>query len=199
MSEEVNSEPTDNEFNLIILYQKYRHPIHSYAYRLLGNQEDADDVTQEVFVRACVSWDGLYELHQLSAWLYRIATNLCIDLLRRRKRVSWRPLEQEKPASEEEDSIVWLADPGGIPQVAERELIRMVLEQMPADYAIALVLSAAQGLSYQEVAEVVGLSPNAAATRISRAKKFFAERYQRLCRDGDVVPLSMPEGRHADE
>jgi RNA polymerase sigma-70 factor (ECF subfamily) len=191
----------DDEINLIILYEQFRRPLHSYAYRLLGNQEDADDITQEVFVRACVSWDGLYERQQLSAWLYRIATNLCIDLLRRRKRVFWRSLT--KPAQgelvSEEDNIVWLADPGGIPQVAEREVIRQALEQIPTEYAVALVLSAAQGLSYHEVAAVVGISPNAAATRISRAKKLFAEKYQRLCRDSDAVSMSKPERRRVDE
>lgn len=52
---------TDEARALSVLYEQYKRPIHSYTYRLLGNQEDADDVTQEVFVRACTSWDGLYE------------------------------------------------------------------------------------------------------------------------------------------
>src|SRR5437660_6732410 len=83
---------TSDESDLVRLYEQYRRPIHSYTYRLLGNMEDADDVTQEVFVRACSSWNGLYERERLSAWLYRIATNLCVDQLRRRKRISWWPL-----------------------------------------------------------------------------------------------------------
>src|SRR5918911_3415258 len=77
----------DAGLTLTMLYEQFRRPIHSYVYRLLGNQEDADDITQEVFVRACTSWDGLYERDRLSPWLYRIATNLCVDLLRRRKRI----------------------------------------------------------------------------------------------------------------
>jgi len=146
-------------------------------------------VTQEVFVRACTSWNGLYEREHLSAWLYRIATNLCVDLLRRKKRISWWPLAQrrsDEPSEDvvNEDTSYFLSDSGGIPEIAERELIRMTLASMPEEYAIALVLSAAQGVSYQEVATVVGISPNAAATRISRAKKMFAEQYQRLSKDG---------------
>lgn len=74
------------------LYEHYRRPIHSYAFRLLGSIDDADDITQEVFVRACMSWESLYERDNLSSWLYRIATNLCVDMLRRRKRISWWPL-----------------------------------------------------------------------------------------------------------
>src|SRR5271157_302558 len=75
-----------------MLYEKFKRPIHSYIYRLIGSQDDADDLTQEVFMRAYVAWNDLYDRDNLSPWLYRIATNLCVDLLRRRKRISWWPL-----------------------------------------------------------------------------------------------------------
>jgi RNA polymerase sigma-70 factor (ECF subfamily) len=172
------------------LYEQYRRPIHSYIYRLLGSLEDADDVTQEVFVRACTSWTGLYGREHLSSWLYRIATNLCVDMLRRRKRISWWSLHSryrnDDGSAEEINSALapFLADGGGIPEIAERELIQQTLALLPADYAVVLVLSAAQGIPYQEVAMIVGISPNAAATRISRAKKMFVEQYQRLSKDG---------------
>ena len=175
---------------LIQLYEHYRRPIYSYIYRLLGSLEDADDVTQEVFVRACAAWAGLYERDHLSSWLYRIATNLCVDMLRRRKRISWWPLSpryrNDDGFTEElnADLAPFLADAGGIPEVAERELIQLTLAQLPADYSIVLVLSVAQGIPYQEIATIVGVSPNAAATRISRAKKMFVEQYQRLGKDG---------------
>ncbi len=180
----------DNADALSVLYEQFRRPIHSYIYRLLGNLEDADDVTQEVFVRACIAWDGLYERDRLKAWLYRIATNLCVDLLRRRKRISWWPLTYRNPAGERfeegvsDDGSYLLPDGGGIPEIAEREHIRHALAQMPEEYAVALVLSAAQGIPYQEIATIVGISPNAAATRISRAKRMFVEHYQRLSREG---------------
>ena len=172
------------------LYEQFRRPIHSYIYRLLGNQEDADDVTQEVFVRACTSWNGLYERERLAPWLYRIATNLCVDMLRRRKRISWWSLShryRNDDYSEEganEDTFAFLADSGGIPEIAERDLIRRTLDSLPPEYATVLVLSAAQGVSYQEIATIMGISPNASATRISRAKRMFIEQYQRLNKDG---------------
>ncbi|HKF36068.1 MAG TPA: RNA polymerase sigma factor [Ktedonobacteraceae bacterium] len=169
-----------------MLYEKLRRPIHSYIYRLLGSQEDADDLTQEVFTRAYVSWNDLYDRESLSPWLYRIATNLCVDHLRRRKRISWWPLTRRSRSGEylehtgEEDAPYLPSDSGGIPDVAERDHIQLALANMPQEYAIVLVLSAAQGLPYQEIAVIVGISPNAAATRISRAKRLFAEEYQRL-------------------
>ncbi len=179
-----------DDVSLMQLYDQFRRPIHSYTYRLLGNWEDADDVTQEVFVRACTSWDGLYEREALSAWLYRIATNLCVDLLRRRKRISWwslAPHAHQDSSNEDlfnEDMFPLLADSGGIPEIAERELIRHTLAEMPVEYAAVLVLSAAQGVPYQEIAQIIGISPHAAATRISRAKKMFIQQYQRLSKDG---------------
>lgn len=185
-----SSEGKEQSLDLILLYEKYKRPIHTYVYRLLGSQEDADDLTQEVFMRAFVSWEDLYDHNNLSPWLYRIATNLCVDLLRRRKRISWWPLtrrrtgDQQFESGMEEDASYLPPDSGGIPEVFEREQIRLALASMPEDYAIVLVLSAAQGLPYQDIATIVGISPNAAATRISRAKRMFAEQYGRLDEEG---------------
>ncbi len=178
-------EKKEQPLDLIAVYEKYKRPIHTYVYRLLGSQEDADDVTQEVFVRAFVSWNELYDHENLSPWLYRIATNLCVDLLRRRKRISWWPLVRRTQGApferaSEEDAAYLPPDAGGIPEVFERDHIRLALARMPEDYAVVLILNAAQGLSYQDIANVVGISPNAAATRISRAKRMFAEQYQHL-------------------
>ncbi|MBX5451012.1 MAG: RNA polymerase sigma factor [Thermogemmatispora sp.] len=180
---------SDNALALSRLYEQFSRPIHSYIYHLLGNREDADDMTQEVFIRACLAWDHLHDRENLAAWLYRIATNLCVDLLRRRKRIAWWPLSLSSHQSNHDESSIseefalLLADSGGIPEVIEREHIRAALAAMPFDYAVVLVLSAVQGLPYQEIAAIIGISPNAAATRISRAKKMFIERYIRIGRE----------------
>ena len=171
------------------LYEKFSRPIHTYVYRLLGSQEDADDLTQEVFTRAYMAWNDLYDRDNLSPWLYRIATNLCVDQLRRRKRISWWPLARTRrdgEAGDGRDEDTWHLPPdnGGIPEVGEREHIQRSLANMPHDYAVALVLSAAQGVPYQEIGGILGISPNAAATRISRAKRMFMEVYQRLSDEG---------------
>ncbi|MGH2494127.1 MAG: RNA polymerase sigma factor [Ktedonobacteraceae bacterium] len=171
------------------IYEKFSRPIHSYIYRLLGSQEDADDVTQEVFTRAYIAWNDLYDRDNLSPWLYRIATNLCVDHLRRRKRISWWPLTRDRRDNNtgegrEEDMSYLPPNSGGIPEVGEREHIQRALANMPRDYAVALVLSAAQGVPYQEIGDILGISPNAAATRISRAKRMFMEVYQRFNDEG---------------
>jgi RNA polymerase sigma-70 factor, ECF subfamily len=178
----------DDAHALSALYERFRRPIHSYIYRLLGSQEDADDVTQEVFVRVFTTWDGLYDRDHLSAWLYRIATNLSVDLLRQRKHISWWSLTPHNRGDEHfhgalgDESFFLPPDDGGIPAIAEREHIQLAIANMPEEYAVALILNAARGVPYQEVAAMVGISPSAAATRISRAKKMFVEHYQRVSR-----------------
>jgi RNA polymerase sigma-70 factor (ECF subfamily) len=177
---------SDDAHALSDVYERFRRPIHSYVSRLLNSQEDADDVTQEVFVRLFIAWDGLHDRDHLSAWLYRLATNLSIDLLRRHKRISWWPLawrrmgDQPRESRAEEDDSYLPPDSGGIPEIFEREHMRLALASIPQEYAIVLVLNAAQGVPYQEVAAIIGISPGAAATRISRAKKMFREHYQRI-------------------
>ncbi len=177
---------------LTLLYERFRRPIYTYMYRLLGNQEDAADATQEVFLRACMHWEQLRDRESLGEWLYRVATNLCVDLLRKRKRLSWWPLthhNREDEGDEEEgdeDTLTFLsADHGGILVVAEREHMQLALARLPHDYAVVLVLSVAQGIPYREIASILGLSPGATASRLSRAKKMFVEQYQRISQEND--------------
>ena len=177
---------------LTLLYERFRRPIYTYIYRLLGNQEDAADATQEVFLRACMHWEKLRDRSSLGEWLYRVATNLCIDLLRKRKRLSWWKLPRHNCDDAGDDSeqdqqthASLSADHGGILAVAEREHMQLALARLPHEYAVVLVLSVAQGIPYQEIASILGLSPGATASRLSRAKKLFVEQYQRISQEND--------------
>jgi len=165
------------------LYETFRRRIHAHTYRLLGNQQDADDVTQEVFITAYLSWESLYDRAHLSAWLYQVATNLCIDRLRGRKQRSSR-IDRRTESVTEAEAAYLPSTGGGIPEIAEREHIQRTFAHLPRGYSFPLLLSAA-GVPYWEIASIIGVSPNAAATRLTRAKKLFAEEYQRL--GSDVV------------
>ena len=175
-----------SEAQLAAIYREYSGQIHTYAYHLLGNPEDADDITQEVFIRAYARLGQLRDQTSMRSWLYRIATNLCMDHLRRLSRVK-RIFGLEAPlGGSPSDSE---APPRDIPQpmalaeiesVAERDHIALALKRMPDKYAICLLLHSLQGLSYREIAEVVGVSPGAAAVRLSRARDLFARYYEEL-------------------
>lgn len=185
------AEGSADAHTLSLLYERFRRPIYAYAYRMLGNPDDAADVTQDVFLRAYTAWERLRDHDHLGVWLQQVATHLCIDLLRRRRRLSWYPLARRprqaagrEGRSEEETYSYLPPDSGGIPAIAEREHIHLAFAHMPADYALILVMSAVEGRSYQEIATLLGLEPSVTATRIWRAKKLFVEQYQRLSQDG---------------
>jgi RNA polymerase sigma-70 factor, ECF subfamily len=169
------------------IYAEYSAPLHTYAFRLLGNQEDADDITQDVFIRAHHHLAELRDQARLKPWLYRIATNLCMDQLRKRaraRRILGIPVALY-PSGPEEDTQphVEVAQPGAVEEiegVAERDHIAMALRQIPLKYAAPLVLHGVHGLNYREIAEALGLTPGAAAVRLTRARDLFAKAYEAI-------------------
>jgi RNA polymerase sigma-70 factor (ECF subfamily) len=180
-----------SEAQLAAIYREFSGQIHTYAYHLLGNPEDADDITQEVFIRAYARLGQLRAQASMRSWLYRIATNLCMDHLRRRSRVK-RIFGLEAPlggsgAGPDDPPQRDIAQPmaaAEIDSVAERDHIALALKRMPDKYAVCLLLHSLQGLSYREIADVVGVSPGAAAVRLSRARDLFARYYEELRREG---------------
>lgn len=183
----------DKEAQLTTIFHEYSGPIHSYASRLLGNSEDADDITQEVFIRVHGHLAELRDPARVKSWLYRIATNLCMDQLRRRSRTR-RIFGVAVPLGPDADDSDHappreIANPGGtspIDQVAERDHIAGALRLMPPKYAVCLMLHSAQGLSYREIADIIGVSPGAAAVRLTRARDLFARHYNALRGEGSL-------------
>jgi RNA polymerase sigma-70 factor (ECF subfamily) len=176
---------------LTMVYHAHSGAIHSYAFRLLGNQEDADDVTQEVFIRAHERLDQLRDPDRLRPWLYRIATNLCMDNLRKRtrtRRIFGIPIYLDGGGDEDDGTGPHdVAQPGSanaFDGVAERDHINRALRRMAPKYATCLVLHSAQGLSYREIAEAFGITPGAAAVRLARARDMFARHYDDVRKEG---------------
>jgi RNA polymerase sigma-70 factor (ECF subfamily) len=175
-----------DETLLTTVYRAHSAAIHSYAFRLLGNQEDADDVTQEVFIRAHERIEQLREPERLRPWLYRIATNLCMDSLRKRSRVRrilGIPIHLDGGDDDDDTGPRDVALPGSTAAfdgIAERDHIARALRRMPLKYSTCLVLNSAQGLSYREIAAALGITPGAAAVRLARARDMFGRYYEEL-------------------
>jgi RNA polymerase sigma-70 factor (ECF subfamily) len=186
------AQSASGETYLAQIYTEYSASIHTYASRLVGNQEDADDITQDVFIRAHHHLAELRDAARLKPWLYRIATNLCMDLLRKRarsRRILGIPVALY-PAGSEDDTHphMEIAQPGGtdaIEGVAERDHIAQALRRIPLKYAVPLVLHGVHGLSYREIAEALALTPGAAAVRLTRARDLFAKAYDEI-KGGDA-------------
>lgn len=166
------------------IYEAFHGRIFGLAYRMMGNADDALDVTQEAFISAYQNLDKLAprqtgdspEAIHLSAWLHRIAANKCIDALRRRKRragVDWNIFAQNAPAShqtEEHPEIHALE--------SERSArIQRVLDEMSPNYRLAILLHEYQGMSVREVAQAMGRTESAVKSLLFRAREQFRSLY----------------------
>ncbi|MGO8949350.1 MAG: RNA polymerase sigma factor [Ktedonobacterales bacterium] len=166
-------------------YVQYRAAIHTYAFRLLSNWEDADDVTQEVFIRMHRRQEQLRDAASLRPWLYSIATNLCMDQLCRRastRKVLGIRIAVETSEDADARGILEIADLGSadaIDGLGEREVITRALQHMAPKDA-ACLLGIAQGLRYTEIAHMLGVTPGAAAARLTRARRIFGRFYDAL-------------------
>jgi RNA polymerase sigma-70 factor, ECF subfamily len=150
------------------LFLQYQRPIVNYVYRMLGDDEQAQEVAQDVFVRACAALDRLPGDANHRAWLYRIATNAACDVLRRRRLLSWVALR-------ETDGDTHACDP--LEGMEDQQVIQAVLLRIPASYRAVLILFSVQGYSVREISEMLSISEGAVKTRLSRARERFRKAY----------------------
>lgn len=147
--------------------------IYSLCYRMTGNPDDAADLTQEAFLNA---WRGLAKFggqSSFSTWLYRLAANACIDFLRREKRRGALSMTLED--GEDEDHQADLPDERWSPErELERKNIHEALQEglasLSPEHRQVLLLRETEGLSYQEIAQALGLEEGTVKSRIARAR-----------------------------
>ena len=168
------------------LVTEYEKAVYAIALRMTGNAEDAADMTQETFIKAYNSLQSFRGDSKFSVWLYRIASNVCLDFLRSRSRKPTASLSVEDDEGEETELDI--ADESQSPeQLLERGLtrdaVRRGLEALPPDYRQILLLREIQGLSYEEIADTLSIEVGTVKSRIFRARK-------RLCsfliQDGNI-------------
>lgn len=158
-------------FEQLVLDNQNR--IYSLAVRLVGDREEAFDLAQEAFVKA---WQGLPAFQgesSFATWIYRLATNVCIDYLRKQKRR--RQVESEVSLDDEELSWTepadWSQDPHRQLERSEQgRALARGLEALPEQQRQILVLRELSGLSYQEIAEKLNLDLGTVKSRIARAR-----------------------------
>lgn len=168
------------------LIERYADGVYRTAYRLLQNQHDAEDAMQEAFLSVYLHIGDFKGNAKLSSWLYRVATNKALDLLRKRSRKTEAATEALEDLGE--DAGEWIPDAAAVlpEDWAERQEINAViaegLERLSPGLRAAFVLFEMEGLRMEEVAEVLEISPSAAKVRVHRARqalrKFLAERLQ---------------------
>jgi RNA polymerase sigma-70 factor, ECF subfamily len=165
------------------IVDRYRNSITNYLYRFLNDYEEAVDLAQETFVRVYFALDRYHTQFAFSTYIYRIATNLAISEIRRRKRrklMSLTGLFQN-----EEDSGVEFQPPDTrILQDAElvdgerNKVIARAIASLPEKYRVPVILRDIEGKSYDEIAEIMELGLGTTKSRISRGRGLLKEKLQ---------------------
>src|SRR5579884_794768 len=161
------------------IFTRFQTPITNFVYRLVGNREQAYDLSQDVFVKAyrALASGTTIQAAALSSWLYRIASNTATDALRRKRLINWLPLSLFN-----EDRGVGAGMPGAETpsqqRLADREVVERVLRRLPEKYAACLLLYEHEGFSCAEIAEVLKVTPSAVKMRLMRARERFIALYK---------------------
>lgn len=138
---------------------------------MLGSTAEAEDAAQQAFVKAWRSLDAFAGGSAFSTWVYRIASNQCLDLLRQRARARTDSLDEL--VEREGEGVARLLGSGAAPGAAleAKDLAARILGTLPEEQRLALVLCETQGLTYQEIAEVLECSVDSVKARLRRARE----------------------------
>ena len=151
------------------LVESYQRPVYNLCYRLLGNTSEAEEATQETFLRAYAKRSSHDPSRPMRTWLFSIAHHYCIDRLRRR-RLTWLSLEDEP----EPDAVSWRGDapsPEDAALARERaNYLQALVSSLPSRNREVLVLRYWCDLSYDEIAQTTGTTVSAVKSRLHRAR-----------------------------
>lgn len=157
---------------------------YNIAYRLAGNHADAEDLTQEAFLRAYRFFDRYNRQMPFENWLYRIISNVFIDEIRKRPKIKAHSLDQPiMNGNAESDICLELPDFSGDPEsmMLQTELdepLQRALNALPVDFRQTVILADVEGLSYEEIAETMGCSLGTVRSRLHRGRKMLRSRLQ---------------------
>jgi len=165
---------SQQEFEM--LFRRSQRRAYNLAYRLTGNAADAEDVTQDAYVRAWHNFDSYDATRSFEGWLFRIITNRVIDLRRRQKRVPMYSLDTPVQADDDGQPLSHeFAAPDSDPEqiVIEpimEERLQQALAALPTDYRVAILLCDVEQRSYQEIADEMHCAIGTVRSRIHRAR-----------------------------
>jgi RNA polymerase sigma-70 factor (ECF subfamily) len=163
------------------LVEMYKDKIYHLGYRMLNQRQEAEDVVQETFLRVYTNLDRYDENQKFSTWIYRIATNLCIDRLRKRKPTY--SIDAELTDSEGTDWHAMLASEDPSPETElilseTQQHIREAIESLPDKYKSIVVLRYLHDLSLQEISDILEMPVTTVKTRVHRGREFLRKKLE---------------------
>lgn len=160
----------------------YQDKLYHMAFRMLGSRQEAEDVVQEAFLRVYRNLDRYDAGMKFSTWIYRIATNLCIDRLRKRK--ATYSLDAESTEHEGLDGYAVIPSDDRTPEsemlLSETQrIVRQAIDTLPAKYKSVMVLRYLHDLPLQEIGEVLDMPVTTVKTRVHRGREYLRKKLER--------------------
>jgi RNA polymerase sigma-70 factor (ECF subfamily) len=175
------------------LVQRYHKQAYNIAYRMTGNHTDAEDLTQEAFVRAYRFFGNYRRDWPFDNWLYKIMSNLFVDDLRRKPKARLQSLDQPLDmGGRSEEVYLEIPDAASNPErmVMSHELdehIQRALSSLTPDFRMTVILADIEGLSYEEISTAMGCSLGTVRSRLHRGRKMLRQKIALFQREGALV------------
>lgn len=155
-----------------ILFSRYQQQVINIAYSMLSDREDACDAAQEVFVRVYRNIESFKEQSSFTTWLYRIITNVCSDILRKRQRdtkvISINQFTDENKDVDIKDDSPTVEENM---ELSERQAaVRGAINELKEEYRVVITLCDIEGMSYDEIADMLNIPSGTVKSRINRAR-----------------------------
>jgi RNA polymerase sigma-70 factor, ECF subfamily len=172
---------TENADAFTELFQRYNRLVRGYLAGLVGNSEEADDLTQRAFLNAWYKLLTLQDESRFKPWIFTIARNLAYDYKRLQAR---RPSQSLESFKESYDTVngINLED-----EIVMKELAKLALAELPPKYRDCLLLLIKGGFSHDEIAELLKISKTSVSTYICTARRLFRQAYYRLKYETDAT------------
>jgi RNA polymerase sigma-70 factor (ECF subfamily) len=166
------------------LVERYHKQAYNIAYRMAGNHADAEDLTQEAFIRAFRFFGQYRRELPFDSWLYKIMSNVFIDRLRRRPKVKIRSIDQPVTTDEGEAQFE-IADPSDGPEdvVLSLEMdsrLQAALDNLPEAFRITVIYADIEGLSYEEIAEATKTNIGTVRSRLHRGRRLLRDKLKKF-------------------
>ncbi|MBI5416862.1 RNA polymerase sigma factor [Candidatus Poribacteria bacterium] len=154
------------------LFETHKNMVFNVCFRISGNREEAEDITQDVFITAYKSLKQFRSESKLSTWLYRISVNLSLNLERKKKSAQWLSLDFLIDNKKEQISDKSANNPQNILEKSETELIvQNAINSLPDNQRVAIILSRYERLSYQDISMIMNCSVSSVESYLFRAKQ----------------------------